>query len=146
MTKRYVPWLAAWILFAVGLGVFLSSINWWSYRELARNEKSSKAIVIETTCQDHQTFTYTFSVEGRTYKGSGTDGYGNPECKELRTGDQVTIHYLTSDPGISTPGDISERLRNETTSIALASFLVPTIGVSSVYWRLRRKNRRRTSR
>jgi hypothetical protein len=92
------------ILFGSGL------LRYQRYRRLG---VETRGTIIETRCGHHQTFLYEYTVRGRTYRATGSAGFGNPECYDLKPGDPVRIWYLPDNEMASEAGDPEQRQRNE---------------------------------
>ena len=98
-----------------------------AYVRLMTGGTAANAIVTTTACTNSMTFSYRFNVGEKSFTGSGGDGYGNPPCTSLKSGDSAIIYYLESDPGMNVPGDPAARLISEFSAIALVAFFVPIL-------------------
>ena len=109
-----------------------------AYLELANNNVKTKGTVVRTTCGDHMSFQYKFSVGAREFKSHATDTISKI-CTELTAGEAVTVFYLPSDPTISTTVKPSNQLANEAASEALAAIIFPAFGMWA-YWRRKKRD------
>jgi len=132
MHSRLIKYLLLYLALAIGIVLFLGSINWMTYYRLSNHGIWTKAIVTKTDCSNHMTFSYRFDFNGQGIDGFGGDGYGNPSCDTLKQGDSLLIYYLSSQPEINVPGDPKERLNNETISIAMAALIFPALLVFAI--------------
>jgi hypothetical protein len=132
MHSRRIKYLLLYLAFAIGIALFLGRINWMTYYRLSNNGIGTKAIVTNTDCSNHMTFSYRFDSSGQSIDGLGGDGYGNPSCYTLKKGDPVLIYYLSTQPQINVPGNPKERLNNETISITMAALIFPALLVFAI--------------
>lgn len=136
--------MAIYAASALVIGVAVGSCNLPRFSRLEARGAEARGVVTATTCGNHATFAYEFTVGARTYTGRGGGGYGNPPCAGLKVGDPVVVRYLIADPADSVPGDIDARLRNEWQSVALGALLLPLVGVLAVWRRWTRPARARS--
>ena len=132
MHSRLIKYLLLYLALAIGIVLFLGSINWMTYYRLSKQGIGTGAVVTKTNCSNHMTFSYRFDLSGQKIDGFGGDGYGNPSCDTLKQGDSLLIYYLSSQPEINVPGDPKERLNNETISIAMAALIFPALLVFAI--------------
>ena len=109
-----------------------------TYFELAKNNVETKGTVVRTTCGDHMSFQYKFSVGAREFKSRAAETVSKI-CTELTPGEAVTVFYLPSDPTISTTANPRNQLANEAASEGLATFIFPALGMWA-YWRRKKRN------
>jgi uncharacterized protein DUF3592 len=133
--KLAIIWLALALIVLVGIG----GLNWPSYRRLAVRGVQVQAAVVELLPNAHNTVRYEYRVGQRVYEGQSQSRQPNPPLDKLRIGQVVTIYYDPEHPETSVLGDPTPILQNETISIALAAFGVPTFVVASWAWRRSRK-------
>lgn len=122
--------------YAVTVLLFFSlfgSIKWLTYVKLMTAGSAANAIVTTTSCSNSMTFSYRFSVGGKSFDGSGGDGYGNQPCTSLKPGDTALIYYLESNPDKNISGDPAARLISEFSAIALVAFFVPILGLLLIF-------------
>ncbi len=134
---RYViTWLVLAVVIAIGVG----SLTLLSYRRMAVRGASGQATVIELLPQIHNTVRYEYHVAGRTFQGQMQSWSPNPSLEQLAVGQSVFIYYDPEHPEASVLGDPKPMLKNETISVALAAFVVPTFLVAAWVWRVSRKH------
>ena len=96
-------------LLAILIGTAFKERGWDSYLRLIQAGSNCEAVITKTQPQNSCLAEYTFSVDGRSYSGSG------PDCT-VRVGQKVIITYLVADPSSSCLGHAGERLANEVVS------------------------------
>jgi hypothetical protein len=126
MHRRRVIFLLVYALLATVIAVQMGRANWLTYYRLAKGTPVT-AIVTQTACSDHGTFSYRFAAGGQSFTGSGDGGYGNPPCTSVKPGDRVAVCYLAADPRVNGPGDPQGRLFDATLAIATAALFVPLV-------------------
>jgi len=92
------------------------------------------ARIVQTTCRDHATGTYTYDVAGTTYQRRGSLSWDEARrCDQLRPGDTISITYDPANPAQAIVGVPSSHRDNARGSMLL-----------SLLWRhaIRRENRR----
>jgi len=141
MNRRRVTFLFFYTLAAAVIAVLAGRAHWLSYYRLANAGVGTQALVTQTSCADHSTFSYRFTVGGQSIDGSGAADYGNPPCGALKPGDQVQVAYLASAPQTNLPGDPQERLANESIGIALAALFLPLVFLIILFLLLRRRQK-----
>ena len=139
MNQRRLTFLLFYALAATAIAVLAGRPHWLPYYRLVNAGIGTQALVTQTSCADHSTFSYRFTVGGQTIDGRGDAGYGNPPCGALRPGDQVEVVYLPSEPRTNLPGDPRERLSNETFGIVLAAVFLPLVLLVILFLFLRRR-------
>jgi hypothetical protein len=139
MNPRRIRFLLFYAAAAAAIAVLMGGSTWLSCYRLANGGISTQALVTNTTCADHATFSYRFAVGGQSFAGSGRDGYGNPSCSALQPGNQVQVVYLAAAPQINIPGDPKARLGDETVAIALAALFLPLLAAFVIFLLLRRR-------
>lgn len=129
MTKnqRRISFFAYYVLFATAITMFFGNKDWLTYFQLATKGVATNAVITETTCAKQIKFSYRFKVKEQSFEGSGGDGFGNPSCGSLKSGDQVVVSYLSSMPGVNVPGNPATRLTSEVTAIAMLALFVPIV-------------------
>lgn len=127
MNRRRLTFLLFYAISAAVIAVLAGRSHWLPYYRLVRAGIGTQALVTQTSCADHSTFSYRFAAGGQTVDGSGEAGYGNPPCGALKPGDPVQVVYLAAAPQTNLPGDPLERLGNETLSIVLAAMFPPLV-------------------
>ena len=133
---RYAfTWLALVLAVAVGVG----SLNWLSYRRLSARGLAGQATVMELLPKDHGRVRYEYTVGGKVFQGRMQSWPPNPELEKVVVGQTLTICFDPERPEISVLGDPKKILNNETTSIGLASIVIPTFIVGAWMWRKWRK-------
>lgn len=141
MNQRRIKFLLFYAVAATAIAVLMGRSNWLTCYRLANGGISTQALVTNTTCSDHSSFSYRYAVGGQNFEGSGRDGYGNPSCNALKPGNQVQVVYLATAPQMSIPGDPKERLGDETVAIALAALLLPPFSAFIMFLFFRKRQR-----
>jgi hypothetical protein len=136
-----MTFLLFYAISAIAIALLAGRTHWLSYYRLVNAGIAAQAVVKETSCSDHATFSYRFTVNGQTIDGSGDAGYGNPPCMALKPGDQVQVAYLAAAPQTNLPGDPRERLSNETFGVALAAVFLPLVFLLILFLFLRRRQK-----
>ena len=122
-----------YVVLAVVFGVVVGHLNLPTYWQLLRFGRSAHAVVLRTNCDNHASVFYRFEVQGREYEDSGSAGYGNPDCRELKPGHRIMIYYVPSKPDLNIPGEIRERWNNELAFLALAVTIMPLIVLYGIF-------------
>ena len=141
MIQRRMTFLLFYVIAAAAIAVLAGRSHWLTCYRLATAGVGTQALVTQTSCADHSTFAYRFTVAGQTVDGSGDAGYGNPPCGALKPGDRVQVAYLASAPETNIPGDTRERLANETIGIVLAALFLPLVFLLVLFLFLRRRQK-----
>ena len=141
MNQRRLAFLLFYAVTATAIAVLAGRQHWLPYYRLANAGIGTQALVTHTSCADHSTFSYRFTVRGQTIDGSGDAGYGNPPCGALKPGDQVQVVYLAAEPRTNLPGNPGERLGNETLGIALAAVFLPLVFLVILFLFLRSRQK-----
>ena len=136
-----MTFLLFYAIAATAIAVTMGRAHWLPYYRLAHAGIGTQALVTQTSCADHATFSYRFAVGGQSIDGRGDAGYGNPPCSSLKPGDQVQVVYLAAAPQTSLPGDPKERFGNETAAIALTALALPIVFLVILFLFLRRKQK-----
>jgi hypothetical protein len=136
--KYAITWLLLVVVIAVGVG----AINWPSYRRMAARGVSAKATVLELLPSVHNSVRYQYEVGGQTFEGQMQSWQPNPPLEHLVVGQPVVIFYDPQHPAASVLGEPKPILRNETISVLLAAFGVPTVAVLMWVWRAALAGRR----
>jgi hypothetical protein len=136
-----MTFLLFYAIAATAIALLMGRSHWLPYYRLVTAGISTQALVTQTSCADHSTFSYRFAVGGQSIDGSGEAGYGNPPCGALKPGDPVQVVYLAAAPQTSLPGDPRERLSNETFGIALAAVFLPLVLLVILFLFLRRRQK-----
>lgn len=126
MQRRRVIFLLVYALLATTIAVQMGKVNWLTYYRLTGGTPAT-AVVTQTACADHGTFTYRFAAGGESFTGSGDGGYGNPPCASVKPGDRVAVYYLSAEPRNNGPGDPHGRLFDATLAIATVALFVPLV-------------------
>lgn len=136
-----MKWFIAYVALATSIAIGLVSAGPYSkYHELSSRGVETSGSIIETSCANHQTFSFRFEALGKSYSRSGASGMAKP-CSELTIGDQVQVFYLPSDPTLNISGNPKYLLRNEHVSIGLVALLGPAFISGVLAWRNRRNAR-----
>lgn len=120
------------LAFAIGLAIVT---NWTEYFQLTKEGVATQGRVVSKEPNNHQLVHYTYQVGARSFRDTGHAGYGNPEFKQLRIGDGVSVSYLTAKPEVSCLGDPAGLLKNETTFVGAAALVFPPL----IVWRVSTK-------
>ncbi len=126
-TQRRIGFFAYYVLFATVIAMSFGSKDWLTHFQLAIKGIDANAVVTETACTRQMPISYRFKVGEQSYEGRGGDGFGNPSCASLKSGDQFLISYLPANPGVNVPGDPAARLTSEISAIAMLALFVPII-------------------
>jgi hypothetical protein len=111
--------------------------DWRVSQKLYENGAHAEAVV---TGKDFDTerFEYAFRVGERSYRGSGTGGYGNPSFAELHVDDPVVVFYLPADPAVSEPGDPKLRVEDQHRWLAWSLILFVPLAAALLAGELKR--------
>lgn len=139
MLQRRLLFLLYYAAAATVIALWMGQANWLIYYRLANAGIGTQALVTNTTCADKATFSYRFTVNGQTIKGSGGDGNGNPPCTSLKPGDTVQVFYLAAEPQKNLPGNPKERLGSETAFIVMAALILPLLLLFIIFLVMRRQ-------
>jgi uncharacterized protein DUF3592 len=120
--KYVITWLGLAIVIAIGIG----SLNWPTYRRIAARGVSTQAMAVELFPEIHNTVRYRYAVGGQAFEAQMQPWQPNPPLEQLSVGRSLVIYYDPQHPEASVLGDPKPILRNETISILLADFGVPT--------------------
>ena len=133
--------MVLYVILASVVAVILGHFNIPGYWRMLHDGQVTNAIVVRTACDNHGSIHYRFKVSGREYTGVGNAGFGIPECSHLKTGDQIAVYYLPSDPNVSLPGQIRDRWDNELIFLFLAITIFPALLISLARRDLRKRSR-----
>ncbi len=125
---------AAGAAVALALAVALWRLDWPLYRRLHEQGTPADGWVEAKDLHGGRTVEYAYTVGARTFTGTGTAGYGNPEFQDLSPGDRVLVFYLARDPSVSALGDPELRLRQQN-RIIFISLLVAAAALAAVLGR-----------
>jgi len=115
------------------IGIVVGRLNIPTYWRLLNEGQATRATVDRTTCDNHGTLFYRFTVAERAYTGWGSAGFGTPACGHFKPGDPIVVYYLPSDPTVSRPGEIRDRWDNEVISVVLAVTVLPAF-LTVIVW------------
>ncbi len=141
MNQRRIRFLLFYAVAATAIAVSMGRSSWLTCYRLANGGISTQALVTNTACSDHSSFSYRYAVGGESFEGSGRAGYGNPSCTVLKAGNQVQVTYLAAAPRMSIPGDPKERLSDETLAVVVAALLLPLFSAFIVFLFFRKRQR-----
>jgi len=144
MTQRAYVLIAVY-LFAMGFLLLPFGSEWLRLGRFAKLGVETRGTVVKTTCGQHESFSYSYRVGDRTYRGGGHGGMGNPECRDLRPGDPVRIWYLPNNEMASIAGDPAGWKRNEELTLAVAPFWFGIFFAFAIWRELRAKPKTKTS-
>jgi hypothetical protein len=136
-----MAFLLFYALAASAIALLAGRSHWLTYYRLVNAGVGTQAMVTHTSCADHSTISYRFTVGGQNIDGSGAAGYGTPPCVALGPGDQVRVAYLSAAPETNLPGDPRERLANESIGIVLAALFLPLVFLLILFLFLRRRQK-----
>ena len=127
-------WIAGATIAVAGLA-FLTAITladngWLGYLRLVRGGAMTQGTVVRTEPANHCLAAYAFSVEGKTYSGTGN------ACG-TSIGQTVAVTYLIARPEHSCLGSARERLHNELRTFALGGLIFPPLLILSLGRRTR---------
>lgn len=123
---------SVYIVGACVVGAVTGMLNIPKYRRLLIDGQRITAEVVSTTCHNHNSLSYRFEIDGKSFTGIGGADYGNGKCDTLKAGDKILAYYLPEDPKINSPGEIQERWRNEVMSVLGASLILPLAAVFGI--------------
>lgn len=139
---RLLHFLGAYLVLAAifAAGMYqLTSLR--SYLALAAHGIETRGVIVGTACSNHDSYRYTFQAQGRWFSGSTSGGVAK-DCSELGTGEAIEVTYLSTDPSVSTTGDVRQRRNSE----VLSSLLVVLLFPAAIVLRFGLRNRLRRSR
>lgn len=122
-----------WCLLAYGFHYFLGNLNLPRFETLSKRGMETKGKVLEKFPNNHATVKYSFSIKGRDYVETGHVGYGNPRFENLSLGQVVTVFYDPLDPTNSTLGDPEKERQNESLTMNMVTFLMPTFVMFALF-------------
>jgi hypothetical protein len=120
----------------------LGSLNWLNFRRIAVNGIPGQATVVELLPKIHNTVRYQYEFGGQFYQGQTQSWQPNPPLDQLHIGQSLVIYFDPKHPEESVLGDPKPMLRNETISVALAAFVIPTLLVVGWAWKSTRNRKR----
>lgn len=125
-----------WLIVAAALG----SLNWFTYYHLVTRGVRGQATVLELLPRYHNTVSYEYNVAGQNFTAQTQSWPPNPPLEQLAVGQAVVIYYDPVHPDRSVLGDPRLILKNETMSVALAAFILPTF--IALVWTVRTSRRK----
>ncbi|MBK8006060.1 MAG: hypothetical protein IPK12_19665 [Gemmatimonadetes bacterium] len=100
-----------WALCAVIISwIFSSRSPRATYETIAREPRTAAARVLGKRPSDHRYIDYEFEAGGKTYRGKGYAGAGNPRFEDIQVGDSFIVTYFARNPEIAVAGNIEDRL------------------------------------
>lgn len=90
--------------------------------------------VVLTQCDQHLRFSYQFVVNGMIYRGLAI----SDRCRQIKSGDTISIRYLPEDPAINIGADPKRVLVNNAVTILIASLTIPLVLLLILRIKLRR--------
>ncbi|WP_346949115.1 hypothetical protein [Dyella sp.] len=107
---------------------------------LARESSAVAGVVVQPSCDQHNSFSYRFELAGVAYQGVST----SDECGRVNRGDKVLVHYLPKRPQVNMVGDPDEWFDNELVSIGTGALIMPAVLLLIIWakWRDLRAGRR----
>lgn len=133
-----------WLLFAILVILVIGSLNWPAYYRMTKRGIRGTGTVVQLLPEIHNTVRYEYQVAGQKFEGQMQSWSPNPALEQLSVGQSLVIYYDPQHPEESVLGEPRRMLDNETISVALAAFGVPTIAV--IGWALRSSRRRANQR
>ena len=107
------------------------------------NTGTTIGVITDLDCNNHDNLTYSFEVDGVTYLGRPPNFHGN--CRELKNGQRVLIHYDKGAPAINLATvddwlgrDTSSMLRNEIIASLLMFIVLFPMLILVTYWLARK--------
>lgn len=125
--QRRLLFIAYYVSFAALIALKFGLGDCIAYYRIMTGGVAAQAAITGTTCSDHKTFAYRFTVGDKTYEGSGEEGFGIPSCAALKPGDQVPVSYLKDEPRTNVPGDPQSRFIDRITLVAMSALFIPVI-------------------
>ncbi len=122
--------LTTMVIMATLTGLTLKNGGWFGYLRLVQGGATAQGVVVRTDPGNHCLAKYTFTLGTQSYSGSG------PNCS-VKSGQNVEITYLVSNPDFSCLGSASARLENELATFVLVGIIFPPL---FAYGIRRRKN------
>ena len=135
---RLLRFLGAYLALAAIFAAGMYQVSGFrNYAALAAQGVSSRAVIVGIDCANHGSYHYTFQAQGHWFTAVATDG-ASKACAELKPSDEVAVTYLSTDPAVSTTGDVRWRRNNEALSCMLVVLLFP----AAILLRFELRNRR----
>jgi hypothetical protein len=131
-----------YVLVGIAMAIFLGFATkiqdqYW----LAKEGVPTKGVVVEPKCQQHLSFSYQFEVIGLPYQGLSVSDL----CNQIKSGDAVSVHYLSANPKVNTAANPERTLTNNIVTIVMVSLSGPAIILLILWLRLREWKRRMMS-
>src|ERR1700736_3964582 len=106
---RKVSWLLGGLIGFVAMYAFFFSMiypQWHIYSRIVRSGTNTEGVVIAKEPMNHAGIRYEYSVNGHSYSGSCTTGFGGiPPLDKVELGQKIPVAYFSGDPSLSLPGD-----------------------------------------
>ena len=100
---------------------------------LAHSGAVMRGVIVEPRCQQHLSFRYQFEVASITYHGLSV----SDQCDQIKSGDAILVHYLPTNPKVSTAVNPKNTLTNSIETILMVSLTAPAILLLIFWIRLR---------
>lgn len=133
--KKIAPiWLSIAIIYIIGFPAMLISTmpahNWLVYYHLYRYGKVTTGVITEVHPENHDSYYYTYAVDGRKFNGIDTN------CCTVHPNTPVRVTYLPQNPSISCADSPYDKLSNEIESIFVGLIMFPSLlTVAIMRWR-----------
>lgn len=121
-------WAVSWFILALTFTFLVGRLNWPRYYRLAHEGTQTTGTVIGK--ESHRGISYTFTVNGLKYGGTGTADYIHSDFESLKSGDVVEVYYLPFSPTVSCAGDPWKLYWNETQTLLLGSVILPAFALA----------------
>jgi hypothetical protein len=103
------------------------SLNVPAYSQLVKHGVQARGIVTKVTPKFHNTASYVYTVDGRSFDGRNQSWLPNVPVADLKPGDPVIVFYDPQNPSRSVLGNPRPMLENELAFVGLGAVTLPTV-------------------
>jgi len=139
MRVKILKIVMAWVVLGAGVAVttaiFFRTLQYYNFAQTA---VETRATVTAKEPDNHGLIHYTYTVEGRSYTGTGQAGYNNPDFGSITIGQRLIAFYDPNQPWNSVLGDPLEHFNLSLQIVVAAFLLAPPFIISVLYRRLPR--------
>ncbi|MDQ3821174.1 MAG: DUF3592 domain-containing protein [Acidobacteriota bacterium] len=134
--KKFSTIFLVWLLLTC-FSAFITSLllGTAKYYKLSNAGITIPARVTAKEPDNHQFIRYAYIVNGQSYEGEGSAGYGNPSFNNINIGQQIMVVYDPTDPHKSCLGDPTPRFHQTLIGIAFVAILFPLFSVIGLYYK-----------